>query len=242
MHLVTKMRVAALYLVASAFVISMSAPGSHPLFNGGAFATSSDGGAGPIALWEDRSPAPRGSREGFDERFSASISVNAAAVDLKTARDHPAARRHAELTAMLTAMTPPTRSSAEIEAELATTRGLVDERQKVFDGLASELDDLRDELSRMDRREAATEIAERIDATQGRSDEVRGELVHALLGLTAAQAELKTARRFEDIESELVALEEMMLSVRDYVQGGAPQPLAPRSRDHFVPQFTGGFN
>lgn len=217
---VTKMRVAALYLVAAAFVIATSTPGPHPMVNGGALAVSID----PKEKVEDFEVASNlsaleyersGMRHGaFDADLGAVLSVNAAMFNADASKDHPAAKRHVELTSMLAVMAPPVRRSAEIRAELDRVRDEVDQRQTVFDSLASELDVLRDELSQMDRRETATEIASRIDAKQREADDVRGELVHALVGYTAAQSELKNALRYEDLEAELVALEEMMMSLR----------------------------
>lgn len=220
---VTKMRVAALYLVAAAFVIAMSTPGPLPQLSGGALAISfgKDDQSDRIEVASNPVGAEYGlggMRGGlFDSDFRTSISINAASSNVSDVKDHPAARRYSELTAMLAAMTPPNRTATEIDAELADLRGQVDTHQGAFDTLASELEVLRVELSEMDRREAATEIAARIDLTQSEADEARSDLVHALITLTSAQAELKNARRFEDLQSELVALEEMMMSVQVYV-------------------------
>ena len=243
---VTKMRVAALYLVAAAFVIATSTPGPHSMVNGGALAVSID----PQAKEEDFELArsvgdlgytrPGMRRGGFDEGLGATISINAAVLNVDTAKDHPAAKRRAELTSMLAAMTPPARRSGEIRAELDQVRDKVDQNQQVFDSLASELDVLRDELSQMDRREAATEIASRIDATQSEADKVRGELVHALVGYTSAQAELKNALRYEDLESELVSLEEMMMSVRVYAGDGRNEVAS--SGGQIISDFRGLFD
>jgi len=237
------MRVAALYLVAAAFVIATSTPGPHPWVNGGAFAISADpkGGVEEIELasnLSDRGLDRPGMRLGaFDSDLGTTISINAAVFDVDTVKDHPAAKRHAELTSMLAVMTPPIRRSGEIRAEMDGARAMVDQRQKVFDSLASELDVLREELSQMDRRETATEIASRIDATQSKADSVRGDLVNALMGLTAAQSELKNALRYEDLESELVALEEMMMSVRSNADNRKSEVASSETRARFDSNF-----
>lgn len=242
------MRVAALYLVAAAFVIATSTPGPHSLVTGGALAVSVDPQAESEAFelagnLRDDEYGRRGMRRGvFDSDLNAAISINAAVFNIGATKDHPAARRHVELTSMLAVMTPPTRESGEIRAELAEVRDEVDARQKVFDELASELDVLREELRQMDRRETATEIATRIDATQREADMVRGELVHALVGLTAAQAELKSALRYEDLESELVALEEMMMSVRSYAGDHKNDVAASSTGARFISDFRGLFD
>jgi len=214
------MRVAALYFIAAAFVIATATPGPRPWVSGGALAISFDPStddkdvvvafSAPTRIYEARGMG----RGGFDSDITATISINAAAFRVSAVKDHPAAQRHAELASMLATMAPPNRSTAEIDADLVKIRKQVDEQQKIFDGLASELEVLRAEVSLMDRRATATEIAARIDATQTRCDEVRGELVHALVGLTATQAEMRSAQRYEDLEAELVSLEEMMMSVR----------------------------
>lgn len=220
---VTKMRVAALYLVAAAFVIAMSTPGPHPYVSGGALAVSVDENK-PFqvaARWDDREFGMSNvGRAGFDADFGRTVALRREPARAADAPSHPAAKRHAELSAMLSTMPPPSRSVVQIEAEMATVRQKVDERQQVFDGLASELDVLRVELSQMDRRETATEIAARIDATQSQADSVRSSLVHSLVELTSAQAELRNARRYEDLQQELVALEELMMSVRVYMDEG----------------------
>ncbi len=254
MHLVTKMRVAALYLIASAFVVAMSAPGPHPSISGGAHAvpvsaesfdkesfnnesfkvaSNWDGG------WGGDGFAGRG---GMDGDFRPVISINTAAFQVAAATDHPAAQRHSELTSILATMAPPTRASADVEAELQQIRSTVDDRQKVFDGLASELEVLREELSQMDRREAATEIAARIDATQDEADHIRSALVHSLLGLTAMQAELRNARRYEDLRNELIALEDMMASVRVYIEGESEEASTNSAGGRFVSDFRGLFS
>lgn len=226
---ITKMRVAALYLVAAAFVVATSTPGPHPYVTGGAQAVSLNKDSMKVAArWDDPSLGARASRMiGFDSSFYSSVSINSDAFDVDVPDEHPAAMRFAELKSLLATMAPPTRSSHEIENELAQIRALVDQRQEVFDNLASELGVLRDELSQMDRREAATEIAERIEATQNDADKIRSELVHSLVALTGSQAELKNARRFEDLQSELVALEEMMISVREFVDMGVASRASP---------------
>ncbi len=240
---ITKMRVAALYLVATAFVIAMSTPGPHPYVTGGAEAVSLNSESITVATrWDDaefKRGAPR--RPVFDTSLYSTVSINSAAFEPEIADAHPAAKRFNELRSLLASMEPPARSADEIEYELTKVRALVDDRQKVFDGLASELNVLREELSQMDRREAATEIAERIDATQNDADKVRSALVHSLVALTGSQAELRNARRYEDMQSELIALEEMMISVRSLVDIDGVKRAAPVAEGAYFSEIESGF-